>query len=1286
MRQKIFATLVVALALSAGLFVVGVGAQRGRAAQPANDNASRGSDQPKRVFVGRGSDSAKGSRVTIKSDNPLNDYSAYRSGDRFYVVLPRSAAGSVTRGGGGKGYSDMQVQQRGDSVVLSYRVQPGAKPRVEQKFNRLDVVFDVAEDNQQNTAANQGSAAHPSPSPAEGNRNPATTAQQQQSNQTPPASSTADTGTTGERRPPASASSNAGTQGTSAPPVNTNPSTVATAPPPAAAEQGAHNGTTPATEQTQEIAPSTTPTVEQQIAQAQPPTTIAPITTTNPARNPATNTQAGSTLGTFLIRNWWALALVLALVGLGLIFAARRASPPVEDEVSERKGAAPLDEPRTARLKDASTAATAAAKLDTVEASRVDAVPFVAASALAADTAVRKTRKETRKEARRKGKKKGARTEELPLDERPAVEDSLVTEPAVADASAVAESAVEEPSVADVAVPSVAESVISEPFVEEPAVAVEESAVAFAEPASKEHAKEVTAVEEETADGGLTAVEELTVGEGAAVVTSTSVEAVEPSDEPEELTLGAPNVASVETEAVETGTAQTVAPVAEIVPALAPDPDRVQAETGRLLEGASYDRAVLSSRDSMARQMIATELLSALSGRNAERRERARGAFVEQGFFDETARDLREATAPAERSAAARSLAIFGDHAATPHLIAALEDDSIDVRRAAVEALGALRDPAAVVPLETLLEREKNQKNRIPIRVIRNAVESSREAAAEARTETLASAAAVVEPESVETVVAPESVAPVVARESVVEPKAIEVEPSDIAATAEVAPLEEITLSTEATSPAAPVEVTLSESGDETAVVLTPFPDEPAAEVAQTPEVSYIPEVKHAPEQSLVEDASADEEVTLVAEAETLVVGEASASAAETQPVVEEVFAPEELQAITEAPVLESAVAEPHAVLETGIQPTIEAATWEISPEVGIQPFEEPTDEVVAPESSKSVAPAAEPERAALFDASADEVTREIEPAPAVLSDEAATSFSKVAPDGWFEFDMSELPAGTRPGAVEQFAGEQAASSAAFESSADESFTTPTEAAHTLIEEPTPVSSVHTEAESGVELARTVEAVTAPLAEVREKGVTPFDESSTVPASIQQRLASPEPTERAAAIVELSHVDTGEAFHQICGAFDDEAKEVRSAAARALYELRADRAESFTRALREATPERRRQIGASISTSGLAGEAISQLTGESREKTYEAFSLLFLMAKAGEVQPLVRAIEGHPNNEVRLAVVKLLALSGQKEILPAFRRLAVRGSLPTEVRSAVMEAIYQISSSQPSAA
>jgi len=124
--------------------------------------------------------------------------------------------------------------------------------------------------------------------------------------------------------------------------------------------------------------------------------------------------------------------------------------------------------------------------------------------------------------------------------------------------------------------------------------------------------------------------------------------------------------------------------------------------------------------------------------------------------------------------------------------------------------------------------------------------------------------------------------------------------------------------------------------------------------------------------------------------------------------------------------------------------------------------------------------------------------------------------------------------------------------------------------------------------------------------------------------------------------------------------------------------------------LREGSTERRRKIGQALATSGLAAEAVGNLTGESREKTYDAFSLLFLMAKAGEVHPLVQAIEDYPNVEVRIAVVKLLALSGQPEIVPTFRRLAVRGSLPSEVRSAVMEAIYQISSqareSAPSAA
>ncbi len=193
-------------------------------------------------------------------------------------------------------------------------------------------------------------------------------------------------------------------------------------------------------------------------------------------------------------------------------------------------------------------------------------------------------------------------------------------------------------------------------------------------------------------------------------------------------------------------------------------------------------------------------------------------------------------------------------------------------------------------------------------------------------------------------------------------------------------------------------------------------------------------------------------------------------------------------------------------------------------------------------------------------------------------------------------------------------------------------------------------------------------------------------EGGALPSGILHQLTSDKPAERAAAVGNLPRFGGEEAFRRVSAAFDDQSVEVRSAAARAMFDLQEDRAAAFTRALREATPERRRKIGAAIASSGLANEAIRNLTGESRDKTYDAFSLLFLMSKAGETQPLMRSIEEHPNLEVRLAVVKLLALSGQPDILPAFRRMAVRGSLPPEVRSAVMEAIYQITSQTPSEA
>jgi len=171
--------------------------------------------------------------------------------------------------------------------------------------------------------------------------------------------------------------------------------------------------------------------------------------------------------------------------------------------------------------------------------------------------------------------------------------------------------------------------------------------------------------------------------------------------------------------------------------------------------------------------------------------------------------------------------------------------------------------------------------------------------------------------------------------------------------------------------------------------------------------------------------------------------------------------------------------------------------------------------------------------------------------------------------------------------------------------------------------------------------------------ETAEVSLPPVEEIPVVPErpSATSDLSSEDPSKRAAALVELAVSKAPDAFESIVVGFDDESAQVRNAAALALRELEPLRpVESFTKAFEEGSSERRKNIGLAIAESGLATEAVNALIGGSREDTYNALCLLFMMAKTGEVKPLVSAIEQHRDLEVRRAAIRLLALSGQSQV------------------------------------
>ncbi len=175
----------------------------------------------------------------------------------------------------------------------------------------------------------------------------------------------------------------------------------------------------------------------------------------------------------------------------------------------------------------------------------------------------------------------------------------------------------------------------------------------------------------------------------------------------------------------------------------------------------------------------------------------------------------------------------------------------------------------------------------------------------------------------------------------------------------------------------------------------------------------------------------------------------------------------------------------------------------------------------------------------------------------------------------------------------------------------------------------------------------------------------------------------PESVVRSAAVTSLGEIEHESVFAPVVMAFADEAREVRAAAARSLSRMSFDRAEGYARLIENADAETLRRVAAACTKAGMVTQAIDRMISEDRRLAYESFSLLSLLAKAGEIEPLLAAIADHGEVNVRLALIRLLGTTGQPEVATELRHLAVRDGMPEKVRSALMEVVYKMDQAQP---
>lgn len=199
--------------------------------------------------------------------------------------------------------------------------------------------------------------------------------------------------------------------------------------------------------------------------------------------------------------------------------------------------------------------------------------------------------------------------------------------------------------------------------------------------------------------------------------------------------------------------------------------------------------------------------------------------------------------------------------------------------------------------------------------------------------------------------------------------------------------------------------------------------------------------------------------------------------------------------------------------------------------------------------------------------------------------------------------------------------------------------------------------------------------------EVRELAVrilAAFKTKNSVESLSQVAIYDLSSSLRSKAITVLTEFDHETVFETILLGCADPTREVRAAAARGLTRLSFDRADAWVRIIETNEDGRILQAARAAIEGGFVERSFDRLIHRDSKYAYEAFVLLSLIVKSGEVERLIEAVKNHRDKRVSSAILHVFKISKDANALAVLYNLIENNNLPLDLKIEIDKTISEM--------